>query len=57
MAENDFSSIPIEQRRGIETIDINLKLTLAFADIDSTINGLKKLALLITNQILPIRIF
>jgi hypothetical protein len=43
MVENDFLSIPDEQRRGIETIDINLELTLAFADIDSTINGLKKI--------------
>jgi hypothetical protein len=43
MVENDFSSIPVGQRRGIETIDINLELTLAFADIDSTINGLKKI--------------
>jgi hypothetical protein len=43
MVENDSSSIPVENRRGIETIDINLELTLAFADIDSTINGLKKI--------------
>jgi hypothetical protein len=43
MVENNFSSIPVGQRRGIETIDINLELTLAFADIDSTIKGLKKI--------------
>jgi hypothetical protein len=39
------SDTPIGQRRGIETIDINLVLSLSLADIDSTINGLKNIGL------------
>jgi hypothetical protein len=46
MDKSDSSNIPIDQHRGIETIDINLVLTLALADIDSTINGLKNIGLM-----------
>jgi hypothetical protein len=43
MDENCLSNALVDQRRGIETIDINLELTLVLADIDSTIDGLRKI--------------
>jgi hypothetical protein len=43
MIENHASNMPAKQLCGIETIDINLELILALADIDSTIKGLKNI--------------